>query len=123
MSRKCGSPSPSVFTDSLNGFYVSSKALRDGFVLGRTVPSFRMKLESEIAKWKPFMKALPSEREKEAFEELMNHCRRHTMAAGASVRPIVSDAMFMSILLAHEKELREIKASLEKLNNIADDER
>jgi hypothetical protein len=76
-----------------------------------------MKLESEIAKWKPFMKALPSMREKEAFEELMNHCRRHTMAAGASVRPIVSDAMFMSILLAHEKELREIKALLEKLNN------
>jgi cobalamin biosynthesis Co2+ chelatase CbiK len=76
-----------------------------------------MKLESEIAEWKPFMKALPSMREKEAFEELMNHCRRHTMAAGASVRPIMSDAMFMSILLAHEKELREIKALLEKLNN------
>jgi hypothetical protein len=75
-----------------------------------------MKLESKIAKWKPFMKALPSEREKEAFEELMNHCCRHTMAAGASVRPIVSDAIFMSILLAHEKELREIKASLEKLS-------
>jgi adenosylmethionine-8-amino-7-oxononanoate aminotransferase len=82
-----------------------------------------MKLEGEIAEWKPFMKALPSEREKEAFEELMNHCRRHTMAAGASVRPIVSDAMFMSILLAHEKELKKIKASLEKLNNTTDDER
>ena len=82
-----------------------------------------MKLESEIAEWKPFMKALPSEREKEAFEELMNHCRRHTMAAGASVRPIVSDAMFMSILLAHEKELREIKASLKKLNDTSNDER
>jgi hypothetical protein len=83
-----------------------------------------MKLESEIAEWKPFIKALPSMREKEAFEELMNHCRRHTMAAGASVRPIVSDAMFMSILLAHEKELREIKASLEKLDGAtSNDER
>jgi hypothetical protein len=76
-----------------------------------------LKLEGEIAKWKPFMKALPSESEKEAFEELMNHCRRHTMAAGASIRPIISDAMFMSILLAHEKELRKIKSTLEKLNN------
>jgi hypothetical protein len=81
-----------------------------------------MKLEGEIAEWKPFMKALPSEREKEAFEELMNHCRRNTMAAGASVRPIVSDAMFMSILLAHEKELREIKALLEKLNDTVNHE-
>ena len=83
--------------------------------MGRTVPSFRMKLEGEIAKWKPFMKALPSESEKEAYEELMNHCRRHTMAAGAAVRPIITDAMFMSILLAQEKELGEIKALLEKL--------
>jgi len=94
------------------GFEPALKPLLGGFVLGRTVPSFRMKLEGEIAKWKPFMKALPSECEKEAFEELMNHCRRHTMAAGASVRPIVSDAMFMTILLAHEKELTKIKASL-----------
>jgi hypothetical protein len=82
-----------------------------------------MKIEGEIAKWKEFMKALPGNSEKEAFEELMNHCRRHTMAAGASVKPIVSDALFMSILIAHEKELREIKASLEKLNNTIDDER
>ena len=69
-----------------------------------------MKLEGEIAEWKPFMKALPSECEKEAFEELMNHCRRHTMAAGASVRPIVSDAMFMSILLAHERKSLPMKS-------------
>jgi hypothetical protein len=63
------------------------------------------------------MKALPSMREKEAFEELMNYCRSYASAAGAAVRPIVSDAMFMSILLAHEKELRKIKALLEKLND------
>jgi len=83
--------------------------------LGRTVPSFRMKLESQIAEWREFMKALPSNSDKESFEELMNHCRRHASAAGAAVRPIVSEAMFMSILLAHEKELRHIKASLKKL--------
>ncbi len=82
-----------------------------------------MMLESEIAKWKEFIKALPGNSDKEAFEELMNHCRSYASAAGAAVRPIVSDAMFMSILLAHEKELREIKASLEKLNNTANDER
>jgi hypothetical protein len=46
----------------------------------------------------------------------------HKKAAGAAVRPIVSDAMFMSILLAHEKELREIKASLEKIYDASNDE-
>jgi hypothetical protein len=104
------------------GFELALKPLWSGFVLGRTVPSFRIKLESEIAKWKEFMKALPGNSDKKAFEELMNYCRIHASAAGAAVRPIVSDAMFMSILLAQEKELRKIKASLEKLNNTTDDE-
>lgn len=85
--------------------------------MGKTVPSFRMVLESEITKWKGFVKALPGSSDKEAFEELMNHCRSYASAAGAAVRPIVTDAMFMSMLLAHEKELRKIKASLEKLND------
>ena len=87
------------------------------FVLGKTVPSFRMMLESEIAGRKEFVKALPNNSDKEAFEEIMNYCQSNTMAAGAAVRPIVSEAKFMSILLAQEKELRKIKAILEKLNN------
>jgi len=98
------------------GFELAHKPLRDGCVLGKTVPSFRMMLESEIAKWKEFVKALPGNSDKEAFEELMNYCRNYASAAGAAVRPIVSDAMFMSILLAHEKELKKIKATLEKLS-------
>jgi len=88
------------------------------FVLGRTVPSFRIVLESEIAKWKGFVKALPGNSDKEAFEELMNYCRCYAMAAGATVRPIVTEAMFMTILLAQEKELRKIRASLEELSAI-----
>jgi len=87
------------------------------FVLGKTVPSFRMVLESEIAKWKPFSTALPGNQDKEAFGEIMNYCRCYASAAGAAVRPIVTDAMFMAILLAQQKELRKIKAALAKLEN------
>ncbi|MBS7657424.1 hypothetical protein KEJ33_05825 [Candidatus Bathyarchaeota archaeon] len=85
--------------------------------MGRTVPSFRMVLEGEIARWKRFSEALSSSRDREAFEELMNICRCYASAAGAAARSIVSDAMFMSMLLAHEKRLREIKAQLEKLED------
>jgi hypothetical protein len=74
-----------------------------------------MKLEMEIDKWKGFMRALRRD-DSEAFEELMNHCRGYAMAAGAAVRPITTEAMFMSILLAHEKELGKNKSSLEKLD-------
>lgn len=62
-----------------------------------------MVLEAEIARWKGFLGALPSKAEKEDFEEMMIHCRRHAGAAGAAVRPILLEAMIMSILLAHEK--------------------
>ena len=83
--------------------------------VGRTIPSFRMILETEIAKWNGFLKGLPSKKEKEAFVELMNHCRRHAGAAGAAVRPIPTEAMIMAMLLAHEKMIREITKSIQEL--------
>ncbi len=89
-------------------------------MLGRTVPSFRMVLEAEMAKWKGFVEAFPSKRDKEAFEELMNHCRRHASAAGAAVRPILSEAMIMSMLLAHEKMILEMKKLIQELRNAED---
>ena len=67
------------------------------------------------------MKALPGSSDKEAFEELMNYCRCYAMAAGAAVRPIPTEAMFMAILLAHEKELGKIRASLGKLADAESD--
>jgi hypothetical protein len=47
----------------------------------------------------------------------MDHCRGYAMAAGAAVRPIITDAIFMSILLAHEKELGKINLPLEELTH------
>ncbi|MBS7657420.1 hypothetical protein KEJ33_05805 [Candidatus Bathyarchaeota archaeon] len=84
--------------------------------MGRTVPSYRMILESEIKKWEGFLKALRVE-DRAAFEELMNECRRYASAAGAATRPIVAEAMFMSILLSHQKSLREMKVALERLKS------
>ena len=82
--------------------------------MGRTVPSYRIVLEIEIEKWEGFVKALRAE-DKVAFEELMNACRRHASAAGAATRPIITEAMFMSILLSHQKALEEIGSTLERL--------
>ena len=84
--------------------------------MGRTVPSYRIILESEIKKWEGFLKALRRE-DREAFEELMNACRRYASAAGAATRPIIAEAMFMSILLSHQKNLKEFQAALERLKS------
>lgn len=82
--------------------------------MGRTVPSYRQALEAEISRWEGFGKALRG-RDKEAFDEMINACRMYASAGGSATRPILTEAMFMSILLNHQKAIMEIKESLERL--------
>ena len=57
--------------------------------MGKTVPAYRMALEFEIERWKGFKKALNSEEDREAFDELMDMCRSNAMASGAACNPII----------------------------------
>ena len=68
--------------------------------MGKTVPSFRMALEFEIDKWRGFRKALTSDEDRAAFDELMDMCRINAMAAGNACNPIVFEPMVMSILVS-----------------------
>ena len=79
--------------------------------MGKTVPSYRMALESEIKKWEGFSGALRDE-DREAFEQMMNACRNYASAASNATRPVLLEAMFMSILLAQQKALMEIKRNV-----------
>ena len=79
--------------------------------MGKTIPSYRMALESEIKKWEGFSKALRND-DREAFEQMMNACRNYASAASNATRPVLLEAMFMSILLAQQKTLMEIKRDL-----------
>jgi len=71
--------------------------------MGKTVPSFRMALEFEINMWRGFRKALTSDEDREAFDELMDMCRNNAMAAGNACNPIVFEPMVMSILLVSKR--------------------
>ena len=82
--------------------------------MGRTVPSFRQALETEINRWENFRKAL-RDKDVEAFDKMMNACRTYASAGGSATRPILAEAMFMSVLLNQEKEIMEIRESLERL--------
>ena len=82
--------------------------------MGRTVPSYRQALESEIERWKGFRKGL-REKDAKAFDRMMNACRMFASAGSMATRPILLEAMFMSILLHQEKALTEIKERLDKL--------
>ena len=82
--------------------------------MGRTVVSYRMVLESEIAKWERFRKALRAE-DAIAFDRMMNACRMHASAGSMATRPILFEAMVMSILLSQEKMIMEIVQRLERI--------
>ena len=76
--------------------------------------SYRQALESEIAKWEGFRKALRAS-DVEAFDRMMNACRMYASAGSMATRPILFEAMIMSILLNQEKAIAEIKERLERI--------
>ncbi len=82
--------------------------------MGRTIPSYRMAIDIEIAKWKPFRDALRKP-EKDIFENMLLRSKLYASAGGMAVRPVVLEAMFMSIFLDHHIRLLELAAEIEKL--------
>ena len=87
--------------------------------MGRTVPSYRRALETEINRWNRFRKGL---RDKDAatFDRLMNACRRYASAGSLATRPLLLDVMFMSILLHHETTITELRAKIGRLTKQRD---
>jgi hypothetical protein len=77
-----------------------------------------MAIDIEIAKWKTFRDALRKP-EREIFENMLLRSKLYASAGGMAVRPVVLEAMFMSILLDHHKRFLELAAEIEKLKNPA----
>ena len=83
--------------------------------MGKTIPAFRITLESEIARWINFRKTLASEEEREACDELMDMCRNNTMAAGNASNPIIFEPMMISMLLSQQKKMIQLEFKLNEL--------
>ena len=82
--------------------------------MGRTVVSYRQAVEGEIATWGGFKKALRVH-DAEAFDKMMNACRLHASAGSMATRPILFEAVVMSILLEQEKTLMELAEKLDRI--------
>ena len=81
--------------------------------MGRTVPTFRNIIESFGWEWTDFKRALKNI-DREAFEELMNHARRHAAAGSNMSNPNPFEPVVMSILVEHEKILRKLREHVER---------
>ena len=55
--------------------------------MGKTVPAYRMALEDEIGTWRGFRKALTSDADLEAFDEMMDICRTFASESSNGYQP------------------------------------
>ena len=83
--------------------------------VGRTVPTFRMILEHVIGDWRNFRRALRIH-DRTTYDDMMNHGRQHAAAASNAARLNPTEALFMAILLEHEKELAALKRKQQHQN-------
>jgi hypothetical protein len=82
--------------------------------MGKTVESYRIALDAEIQSWNGFLKALRSD-DREAFEQLLDACRNYASAGSNSTRPVLFEAMSMSIMLFQQKKLLKLEKELNAL--------
>lgn len=79
--------------------------------MGKTVESYRLALDGEIQGWNGFLKALRSD-DREAFEQIMDACRNYASAGSNATRPVLFEAMVMSILVFQQKKLLKLEKEL-----------
>ncbi|MFQ5815490.1 MAG: hypothetical protein ACE5G7_03225 [Candidatus Hydrothermarchaeaceae archaeon] len=76
--------------------------------MGRTVATYRNLLETEIARWRDYRRAL-RKGDQELFDELLRYARKHSSASGYHVSTNPFETMAMSILLEFKRELERLK--------------
>jgi hypothetical protein len=82
--------------------------------MGRTIPSFRIALDSEILSWKFFKNTLERD-DKVRFEEMLNSSRLFASAGSFALRTSVFESMAMSIVFCHYSKLYNTMNQLEEV--------
>ena len=77
-------------------------------IMGRTMPTFTRYLEEELSTWKDYRRALCKE-DRQVFDRLFRHAKKHIAEASCAARPIPFDALVMSVLLEQQKEIERLK--------------
>ncbi len=80
--------------------------------MGRTIPTYRLHLESILNEWMDYRRAL-REKDRTAFDRLLNRARQHTSAASCSAHLDPTTLAILSVLLEMEKELEALRAARE----------
>ncbi len=82
--------------------------------MGRTIPSFRIALEQEVASWSRYRLSLGAG-SKKALDAMLNGARTYCSASSNAVRPVRFEGMFMAVAFDHARRLEDLSAEMEKL--------
>ena len=80
--------------------------------MGRSVPTFRMEVESRIGAWNELLRALRGN-DRDAFLSIIAAARRHEDAAGMMNPVDPLEGMLLSIIVDQEKRLRRLERDQE----------
>src|SRR5215204_5923252 len=86
--------------------------------MGRTIPSFRIALDTEKADWKSFRNALDKSERKE-FDDMFDIAQLYISACSNSVLLVPLHPIIMSILFHHYKELIQLRSEVEQVKEEA----
>lgn len=88
--------------------------------MGRTNPTYRDQLSQLETDWDSFRRGLRAS-EQAAFDQLFEHGRAYAHAASYCNHTDPERAFLLSILLAHQRTIRELEAELDTLRGTGDD--
>src|SRR5438093_5563706 len=89
--------------------------------MGRTIPTYRLHLESILNDWMDYRRAL-REKDRETFDRVVSKARQHASAASYCAHMDPTILAILSVLLAMEKDIAKIKETRLLLSGEADDE-
>ena len=81
--------------------------------MGVNVEEYQIAVEQEIRRWSCFAKAL-REPDREAFNDLMDTCKKIASESSCATNPIVFESMVMSILLAQQVRIQTLERQLKE---------
>ena len=82
--------------------------------MGRTAPTYRLLIEQVLAEWGPYRRALRTV-DRATFDAMFNHARERASAGSNLADLDPTTPILLSVLLAHETELRRLRRALEML--------
>ncbi|MHA1675423.1 MAG: hypothetical protein ACTSYI_17565 [Promethearchaeota archaeon] len=87
-------------------------------IMGRTLPPFRPALESEIRSWNLYRQGL-TPKERLIFDQLLKFARECAVAGSLSAKPILSEVVFISILVKQQRSIEDLKKQINKLEKLS----